>query len=163
MLYYLFRFLEQFGLPGSNLWSYISFRALLALMLALVILAWFGEYFIKWMRRHNFSEVQRDASIDPYGEKKKNVPSMGGIIIIVSVLVPCILLGRLRNIYMILMIVTTVWLGMLGFIDDYIKNFKKNKDGLRQVQNSRTSHSRSHCRPGSLLQPRCRHPRKRGN
>ena len=130
MLYYLFRFLEQFGLPGSNLWSYISFRALLALMLALVISAWFGEYFIKWMRRHNFSEVQRDASIDPYGEKKKNVPSMGGIIIIVSVLVPCILLGRLRNIYMILMIVTTVWLGMLGFIDDYIKNFKKNKDGL---------------------------------
>ncbi len=130
MLYYLFRFLEQFGIPGSNLWSYISFRALLALMLALIISAWFGEYFIKWMKRHNISEVQRDASIDPFGVQKLNVPSMGGIIIIVSVLVPCLLLGRLRNIYMILMLVTTVWFGLLGFLDDYIKNFKKNKDGL---------------------------------
>ncbi len=99
-------------------------------MLALVISAWFGEYFIKWMKRHNISEVQRDASIDPFGVQKLNVPSMGGIIIIVSVLVPCLLLGRLRNIYMILMLVTTIWLGALGFLDDYIKNFKKNKDGL---------------------------------
>lgn len=130
MLYYLFRFLEQFGVPGSNLWSYVSFRALLALMLALVISAWFGEFFIKWMKRHNFSETQRDASIDPFGVQKLNVPSMGGIIIIVSVLVPCLLLGRLRNIYMILMIVTTLWLGVIGFIDDYIKIFKKNKEGL---------------------------------
>ena len=130
MLYYLFRFLEQFGVPGSNLWSYVSFRALLALMLALVISAWFGEFFIKWMKRHHISETQRDASIDPFGVQKLNVPSMGGIIIIVSVLVPCLLLGRLRNIYMILMIVTTLWLGVIGFIDDYIKIFKKNKDGL---------------------------------
>ena len=131
MLYYLFRFLEQFGVPGSGMWTYISFRALLALMLALVISAWFGEYFIKWMKRRNISEIQRDASIDPFGVQKLNVPSMGGIIIIVSILVPCILLGRLRNIYMILMIVTTVWLGVLGFLDDYIKIFRKNKDGLR--------------------------------
>ena len=65
MLYYLFRFLEQFGVSGSGMWSYISFRALLALILALVISAWFGEYFIKWMKRHNISETQRDASIDP--------------------------------------------------------------------------------------------------
>ena len=130
MLYYLFRFLEQFGVPGSNLWSYVSFRALLALMLALVISAWFGEFFIKWMKRHNFSETQRDASIDPFGVQKLNVPSMGGIIIIVSVLVPCLLLGRLRNIYMILMIVTTLWLGVIGCIDAYIKIFKKNKEGL---------------------------------
>ncbi len=130
MLYYLFRFLEQFGVPGSGLWSYISFRALLALMLALMISAWFGEYFIKWMKRHNLSEVQRDVKIDPFGVQKLNVPSMGGIIIIVSILVPCLLLGRLRNIYMILMLVTTVWLGLLGFLDDYIKNYKKNKDGL---------------------------------
>ena len=126
----LFRFLEQFGVPGSGLWSYISFRSLLALMLALIVSMWFGEYFIKWMKRHNISEVQRDASIDPFGVQKLNVPSMGGIIIIVSTLIPCLLLGRLRNIYMILMIVTTVWLGLLGFLDDYIKNFKKNKDGL---------------------------------
>lgn len=130
MLYYLFRFLEQYGVPGSGMWSYISFRALLALIFALVISAWFGEYFIKWMKRHDISEIQRDASIDPFGVQKINVPSMGGIIIIVSILVPCLLLGRLRNIYMILMLVTTIWLGMLGFLDDYIKNFKKNKDGL---------------------------------
>lgn len=130
MLYYLFRFLEQFGVPGSNLWSYVSFRALLALMLALVISAWFGEYFIKWMKRHNFSEVQRDASIDPFGVDKVNVPSMGGIIIIVAIVVPCLLLGRLRNIYMLLMLATTLWLGAVGFLDDYIKNFRKNKDGL---------------------------------
>ena len=130
MLYYLFRFLEQYGVPGSGMWSYISFRSLLALMLALVISAWFGEYFIKWMKRHRISEEQRDASIDPFGVQKVGVPSMGGIIIIVSILVRCLLLGRLRNIYMILMLVSTVWLGLLGFLDDYIKIFKHNKEGL---------------------------------
>lgn len=130
MLYYLFRFLEQFGVPGSAMWSFISFRSLLALIFALVISAWFGEYFIKWMKRHNISETQRDAKIDPFGVQKLHVPSMGGIIIIVAILVPCLLLGRLRNIYMILMLVTTLWLGLLGFLDDYIKIFKKNKDGL---------------------------------
>lgn len=130
MLYYLFRALEQFGVPGSGMWSYISFRSLLALMLALIISAWFGEKFIKFMKRRNISETQRDASIDPFGINKIGVPSMGGVIIIVAILVPCLLLGRLRNIYMILMIVTTIWLGALGFLDDYIKIFRKNKDGL---------------------------------
>lgn len=130
MLYYFFRFLEDYGVPGAHMWGYISFRSLLALMLALVISAWFGEYFIKWMKRHNISEVQRDAAIDPFGVQKLNVPSMGGIIIIVSILVPCLLFGRLRNIYMILMLVSTVWLGLIGFADDYIKIFRKNKDGL---------------------------------
>ena len=130
MLYYLFRFLEQFGVPGSAMWSFISFRSLLALIFALVISAWFGEYFIKWMKRHDISETQRDAKIDPFGVQKLHVPSMGGIIIIVAILVPCLLLGRLRNIYVILMLVTTLWLGLLGFLDDYIKIFKKNKDGL---------------------------------
>lgn len=130
MLYYVFRFLEQWDVPGSGMWSFISFRSLLALILALVISAWFGEYFIRWMKRHHISETQRDASIDPFGVQKINVPSMGGIIIIVSILVPCLLLGRLRNIYMILMLVSTVWLGVLGFLDDYIKIFKKNKEGL---------------------------------
>lgn len=130
MLYYLFRFLENYGVPGSAMWSYISFRSLLALMLALVVSAWFGEYFIRWMKRHHISETQRDASIDPFGVKKLNVPSMGGIIIIVATLVPALLLGRLRNIYMILMLVSLVWFGLLGFLDDYIKIFKKNKDGL---------------------------------
>lgn len=130
MLYYLFRFLEGYGVPGSGMWSYISFRSLLALILALCISAWFGEHFIKWMKRHHISETQRDAKIDPYGVEKKGVPSMGGIIIIVSILVPCLLFGRLRNVYMLLMLLTTVWLGVLGFADDYIKIFRHNKEGL---------------------------------
>ena len=131
MLYYLFRLLEHLGIPGSGMWSYISFRALLAFILALVISAWFGEHFIKWMRSHNISETQRDIKIDPYGVEKKGVPSMGGIIIIVSILIPVLLMGRLRNIYLLLMIATTIWLGALGFADDYIKIFRKKKDGLR--------------------------------
>ena len=131
MLYYLFRFLEQFDIPGSHMWSYISFRALLTLILSLIISAWFGERFIKFMKRRKISETQRDASIDPFGTQKKGVPTMGGIIIIVSILVPVLLLCRMRNIYIILMIITTVWLGFLGFLDDYIKIFRKNKEGLK--------------------------------
>ena len=130
MLYYLFRFLEQFGIPGSHVWGYISFRALLALILSLVISAWFGEKFIKFLKSKQISETQRDVKIDPFGVKKIGVPSMGGIIIIVAILVPVILLGRMRNIYLILMIVTTIWLGFLGFLDDYIKIFRHNKEGL---------------------------------
>ena len=132
MLYYLFRYLGEFGIPGAHLWSYISFRAILTLVLSLVISIWFGEYFIKWMKRHNVSEEARDPSIDPFGVEKKGVPSMGGLIIIVATIIPCLLLGRLRNIYMLLMIVTTLWLGAIGFIDDYIK-YKGNKDGLRPI------------------------------
>lgn len=132
MLYYIFRYLEQFGIQGAHLWSYISFRSLLALILSLVISVWFGEYFIKWMRWHHATETQRDRDIDPYGQQKKGVPTMGGIIILVAIIVPCLLFGRLRNIYMILMLVTTVWLGAIGFIDDYIK-MKISKDGLRPI------------------------------
>ena len=131
MLYYFFRFLDQFDIPGSHMWAYISFRALLTLILSLLISAWFGEKFIKWMRRRKIFETERDASIDPFGVEKKGVPTMGGIIIIVSILVPVLLLGRIRNIYLILMIVTTVWLGFLGFLDDYIKIFRGKKDGLK--------------------------------
>lgn len=131
MLYYLFRFLDQFNVPGSHLWQYISFRALLTLILSLVISAWFGERFIKYMKRKKISETQRDVTIDPFGTEKKGVPTMGGIIIIVAILIPVILLGRMRNIYLLLMIATTVWLGFLGFLDDYIKIFRKNKEGLK--------------------------------
>jgi phospho-N-acetylmuramoyl-pentapeptide-transferase len=131
MLYYIFRFLEQFGIPGAHVWSYISFRSLLALIISLLVSAWFGEYFIKWMKRRNISETARDVNIDPFGVEKKGVPTMGGIIIIVSILVPVLLLGRMRNIYLLLMIGTTVWLGFLGFMDDYIKIFRKNKEGLK--------------------------------
>lgn len=131
MLYYLFRFLEEYGISGSHLWGYISFRSLLALMLSLIISAWFGEKFIKFLRSKQITETQRAADIDPFGVKKIGVPSMGGVIIIVAILVPVLLLGRLRNIYLILMIVTTVWLGLLGGLDDYIKIFRRNKDGLK--------------------------------
>lgn len=132
MLYYLFRYLEQFGFHGAHLWSYISFRALLALILSLVISVWFGEYFIKWMRQHHVTEAQRDRSIDPYGQQKKGVPTMGGLIILVAIVVPCLLFGRLRNVYMLLMLLTTVGLGTIGLIDDWIK-MKVSKDGLRPV------------------------------
>ncbi|MBO4314994.1 MAG: phospho-N-acetylmuramoyl-pentapeptide-transferase [Prevotella sp.] len=131
MLFYLFRFLEQFNIPGAHVWSYISFRALLTLVLSLMVSAWFGEKYIKFMKRRKFYETARDATIDPFGEKKKGVPTMGGIIIMVSILVPVLLLGRMRNIYLLLMIVTTLWLGFLGFLDDYIKLFRRNKDGLK--------------------------------
>ena len=131
MLYYLFRFLEQYGISGSRIWGYISFRALLALILSLVISAWAGERFIKFLKRKQITETQRDASIDPFGVKKIGVPSMGGVIIILSILVPVLLLGRLRNVYLILMIITTVWLGFLGGMDDYIKIFRRDKEGLK--------------------------------
>ena len=113
MLYYLFRFLDQYDIPGSHMWAYISFRSILTLILSLMISAWFGE------------------KIDPFGVEKKGVPTMGGIIIIVSILVPVLLLCRIRNTYIILMIITTIWLGFLGFLDDYIKIFRRNKDGLK--------------------------------
>ena len=131
MLYYLFRFLEQYGISGSRMWGYISFRALLALILSLVISAWFGEKFIKYLKRKQITETQRDASIDPFGVQKIGVPSMGGVIIIAAILIPVLLLGRLRNIYLILMVVTTLWLGFLGGMDDYIKIFRRNKEGLK--------------------------------
>lgn len=131
MLYYLFRFLEQYGITGSHIWGYISFRALLAMILALIISAKCGKMFIAYLKKKQITETARDASIDPFGTQKIGVPSMGGIIIILSILVPVLLLGRLRNVYLILMIVTTVWLGFLGGMDDFIKIFRKNKDGLK--------------------------------
>jgi phospho-N-acetylmuramoyl-pentapeptide-transferase len=113
------------------MWSYISFRSLLTLILSLLISAWFGEKFIKWMKRRKIFETERDPEIDPFGVEKKGVPTMGGIIIIVSILVPVLFFGRIRNTYLILMIITTLWLGFLGFLDDYIKIFKRNKEGLK--------------------------------
>lgn len=131
MLYYLFKYLEQMDFPGARMMGYVSFRSLMAVILALLISAIFGEYFIKLLKRKQITETQRDASIDPFGVEKKGVPSMGGIIIIVAILAPCLLLGKLDNIYMQLMLITTVWLGALGFADDYIKIFHHNKEGLQ--------------------------------
>ena len=130
MLYYLFRYLEQYDFPGARMFGYVSFRSLMAVILSLLISAIFGEYFIKLLKRKQITETQRDASIDPFNTNKIGVPTMGGIIIIVAILIPCLLLGRLHNIYMLLMLITTVWLGTLGFLDDYIKVFKKDKEGL---------------------------------
>lgn len=131
MLYYIFRYLDQaFDIPGAGMWSYISTRAITALILALIISMSFGEWFIRYMRRKNLTEQQRNAQIDPFGVEKKGVPTMGGIIILIATLVPCLLLGRLRNIYMILMLVTTLWLGLMGFIDDYLKGHSKQYDQL---------------------------------
>ena len=115
---------------GARLWTYISFRAITAGILGLLISIWFGNWFINYMKRHNISETQRDAKIDPFNVAKKGVPTMGGLIVIAAILVPCLLLGKLTNVYMILMLITTVLMGSLGFADDYIKTFKKKKDGL---------------------------------
>lgn len=130
MLYYLFQYLDKFDFPGAGMFSYVSFRALLAVILSLGISSVFGNYFINLLKKKQISETQRDASIDPFNTKKVGVPSMGGIIIIVAIVIPCLLLGRLDNVYMILMLITTLWLGALGFLDDYIKIFRKNKEGL---------------------------------
>lgn len=130
MLYYLFKWLQEFDFPGSGIFNYVSFRALMALILSLLISSIFGDKFINLLKRKQITETQRDAVIDPFNVGKVGVPSMGGVIIIVAILVPCLLLGRLDNIYMLLMLITTVWLGSLGFADDYIKIFKKDKEGL---------------------------------
>ena len=130
MLYHLFQYLEQYDIPGARMFGYVSFRSLMAIILALLISAIFGEYFINLLRKKQISETQRDASIDPFNVNKVGVPTMGGVIIIIAIIIPCLLLGKLTNVYMILMLITTVWLGTLGFLDDYIKVFKKDKEGL---------------------------------
>ena len=130
MLYYLFEWLNNHNFPGARMFGYTSFRALMAIILALLISSIWGDRFIDLLKKKQITETQRDASIDPFGVNKVGVPSMGGIIIIVAILIPCLLLGKLHNVYMILMLVTTVWLGSLGFADDYIKIFKRDKEGL---------------------------------
>ena len=132
MLYHLFNYLTTaYGhLSGARLMTYISFRALTAGVIALLVSIWFGNLFIDYMKRHHISETQRDEKTDPFNVNKKGVPTMGGLIVIAAILIPCLLLGRLDNVYMILMLVTTLLMGALGFADDYIKTFKKNKDGL---------------------------------
>ena len=132
MLYHLFDYLTTAlgHFAGARLFTYISFRAITAGIIALCMSIWFGKWFIRYMKRHNISETQRDEKIDPFNVAKKGVPTMGGLVVIAAILLPCLLLGRLTNVYMILMLVTTVLMGSLGFADDYIKTFKKNKEGL---------------------------------
>lgn len=128
MLYELFLLLGD--VPGARLMNYISFRAIVAGVMGLCISIWVGRWFIELLKRKNISETQRDEKIDPFNVAKKGVPTMGGVVIIAAMLIPCLLMGNLSNVYMILMLITTVILGALGFADDYIKTFRGNKDGL---------------------------------
>ena len=128
MLYELFQLLGD--VPGARLMNYISFRAIVAGVMGLCISIWVGRWFLELLKRKNISETQRDEKIDPFNVAKKGVPTMGGVVIIAAMLIPCLLMGNLSNVYMILMLITTVILGALGFADDYIKTFRGNKDGL---------------------------------
>ena len=129
MLYYLFDWLHGHNFPGAGLFQYISFRAALAIVLSLFISLIIGKSVIKKLQKAQIGETIRDLGLE--GQlQKKGTPTMGGIIIIASIIIPVLLVNKLDNIYIILMIFTTLWLGCLGFADDYIKVFKKNKEGL---------------------------------
>lgn len=129
MLYYLFDYLDQLDFPGAGMFRYVSFRAAMALVLSLLISTIIGRRIIDKLQKLQIGEIVRNLGLE--GQlSKKGTPTMGGIIIIISILVPVLLLARLDNIYIILMLITTVWLGVLGFLDDYIKVFKKDKEGL---------------------------------
>jgi phospho-N-acetylmuramoyl-pentapeptide-transferase len=131
MLYHLFEFLESnYDLPGARLFQYISFRAAFAIILSLLISTIFGKRIILFLQRKQIGESVRELGLE--GQKEKaGTPTMGGLIIIFSTLIPVLLLSQLNNIYVILLIVTTIWMGTIGFLDDYIKTFKKNKEGLK--------------------------------
>ena len=131
MLYYLFNYLDQHDFPGAGVFNYVTFRAAMAVILALIISVWFGNWFIKMLKRKKITETQRDVAVDPYNTKKVGVPTMGGVIIIASILIPVLLVCKIHSVYTILMVVTTLILGVLGFADDYIKTFKHKKDGLK--------------------------------
>jgi phospho-N-acetylmuramoyl-pentapeptide-transferase len=130
MLYYLFTYLDkQFDFPGARMFQYISFRSGLALITSLLIALFFGKYIIRFLRKQQVGETVRDLGLE--GQmSKQGTPTMGGIIILLSLLAPVLLFGDICNTYILLMIVTTVWLGLIGFLDDYIKVFKKDKKGL---------------------------------
>jgi len=130
MLYYLFTYLdEQFDLTGAGVFQYISFRAGMAALVSLLITIVFGKYLIRLLQKKQVGESIRDLGLAGQMEKK-GTPTMGGLIIIAAIVVPTLLFAKLNNIYIILLIVTTVGLGLIGFLDDYIKVFRKNKEGL---------------------------------
>ncbi len=130
MLYYLFKYLHDvYSLPGAGLFQYLSFRAAMALITSLLISLVFGEQWIKYLNKRQVGETVRDLGLEGQLEKQ-GTPTMGGLIILASIIIPALLFARLDNVYILMMLFTTVWLGALGFIDDYIKVFKKNKKGL---------------------------------
>lgn len=129
MLYYLFSLLQDSDIPGVRLMDYLTFRSGVALLMALFIAMVFGRKIIDRLQRMQVGEIVRDLDLE--GQMKKTgTPTMGGIIIIVATVIPCLLMGNLANVYMILMLVATVWLGALGFADDYLKMKRHNKDGM---------------------------------
>ena len=132
MLYYLFEYLQQFNFPGARLFSYISFRSATAVIISLVFTMIAGRRLITYLRRKQVGETVRSLYLEGQNQKA-GTPTMGGIIIIGAILIPVLLLCKLTNIYVILLIFTTVWLGAIGFMDDYIKIFRKNKDGLKST------------------------------
>lgn len=130
MFYHLFEYLESIEVPGAGVFQYISFRAAIALITSLIISMIFGKSIIRLLQRKQIGESIRDLGLQGQMEKK-GTPTMGGLIIIASILIPTLLFANLTNVYIQLMLVTTIWLGLIGFIDDYIKVYKKNKEGLR--------------------------------
>ena len=131
MLYYLFEYLEkQFQFPGASLFGFLTFRAAVAIILSLLISTIYGKRIINFLRKKQVGETIRDLGLHGQAEKA-GTPTMGGIIIILATLLPVLLLAKLENIYIILLIVTTLWMGAIGFIDDYIKKFKNDKEGLK--------------------------------
>ncbi|TKB98665.1 phospho-N-acetylmuramoyl-pentapeptide-transferase [Pedobacter cryophilus] len=130
MLYYLFNYLDkQFDFPGAGVFQFISFRAGMAMILSLIITTVYGSRLINYLRYKQVGETVRNLGLEGQNQKQ-GTPTMGGLIIIAGILIPTLLLARIENIYIILMIVTTIWMGAIGFLDDYIKVFKKNKEGL---------------------------------
>lgn len=129
MLYYLFDYLDQFDFPGAGVWQYITFRTSMAVIVSLLISLVFGKTLIKLLQKKLVAETIRDLGLKGE-EQKRGTPTMGGLIIIGAILIPTFLFARLDNIYIILMVLSTVWLGLIGFLDDYIKVFKKDKKGL---------------------------------
>ena len=129
MLYYLFEYLDKLDVPGAGVFQYISFRAGMAAFISLLITITFGKNLINILRKKQVGEDIRDLGLE--GQiQKKGTPTMGGIIIIMAILIPTVLLAKLDNVYVILLITATCWLGLIGFLDDYIKVFRKNKQGL---------------------------------
>lgn len=131
MLYYLFKYLEEsHQFPGASLFGFITFRAAVAIILSLMISTIFGKRIIRFLQKQQVGETIRDLGLE--GQKEKaGTPTMGGLIIILSTLIPVVLLAKLDNIYIILLLITTLWMGVIGFIDDYIKKFKNDKEGLK--------------------------------
>jgi phospho-N-acetylmuramoyl-pentapeptide-transferase len=130
MLYYLFTYLDKhFDLPGAGLFQFITFRTTLAIIVSLIISLLMGKRLIAFLHKKQVGETIRDLGLEGQSEKK-GTPTMGGLIILSAIIIPTLLFAKLTNVYIILMLITTVWMGTIGFIDDYIKVFKKNKEGL---------------------------------